>query len=117
MNELTIKITPAFERKVKNLLSPESLNELLDYLQENPEKGDLVQGTSGVRKLRWKTGRNNKGKSGGVRVLYHYSKNILVLLITVYDKSEKENITPAERNELKQLIPQLVAKYKEDILR
>jgi hypothetical protein len=75
----------------------------------------VISGTSGVRKLRWKSGLNDKGKSGGVRVLYHYSKGLLVLLITLYSKSEKENLTEAERNELKRLVPATVAKYKGDL--
>ena len=82
MDELIIKATPAFEKKVKKLLTTEAFEDLLDYLEQFPNKGDLISGTSGVRKLRWKTGKNEKGKSGGVRVLYHYSKNILILLIT-----------------------------------
>jgi mRNA-degrading endonuclease RelE of RelBE toxin-antitoxin system len=88
---------------------------LLDFLELHPDKGDLIAGTSGVRKLRWKSGKNDKGKSGGVRVLYHYSKGILVLLITIYSKSEKENISQQERNELKRSIPLLVSKYLEDL--
>lgn len=75
----------------------------------------LESGTSGVRKLRWSSGKENKGKSGGVRVLYHYTNNVLILLITLYAKSKKENITQGERNELRTLIPQLVAKYREDL--
>ena len=115
MNNLTIKTTPAFDRKAKALMTEESLEDLYDNLEANPEKGAIIAGTGGVRKLRWPTGRNNKGKSSGVRVLYHYSKDVLVLLITVYGKSEKDNVTQAERNNLKRLVPQLIAKYIEDI--
>lgn len=115
MSNIIIKTTPVFEREAKKLLTQEVLNDLFDYLETNPAKGDLIQGTSGVRKLRWKTGKNDKGKSGGVRVLYHYSKDTLILLIMLYGKSEKDNITQAERNELKHTVPQLVAKYKEGL--
>jgi mRNA-degrading endonuclease RelE of RelBE toxin-antitoxin system len=114
-DKLLIKMTPVFKRTAKSLLTEEALKELLDHLEINPEKGKLIQKTGGIRKLRWKNGKSNKGKSAGVRVLYHYSKDILVLLITLYKKSEKENITPAERNELKQLIPELISKYRENL--
>jgi len=97
------------------MLNDKAVEKLYDLLGSQPEKGDIVSGTGGVRKLRWATGKNNKGKSGGVRVLYHYSKNLLVLLITLYEKSEKDNITKAERNQLKRDIPKLVAKYCEDL--
>lgn len=116
MQKITIKTTPAFDCKAKRALTAVALEELYDYLEDHPEKGDIIPGTHGVRKLRWKTGKDNKGKSGGIRVLYHYSKNILILLITFYEKSEKENITQLEKNELKKLIPQLVTKYKEELL-
>lgn len=115
MSEITIKITPTFERQAKRLLTNDSSEALFDYLQCHPEKGDLMPGTGGVRKLRWRSGKDNKGKSGGVRVLYHYSRGVLVILLTLYSKSDKENISDKERNELKQLVPQLVAKYKEDL--
>ncbi len=108
-------MTPAFERKAKKLLTEEALYELLDYLEVQPEKGVIISGTGGVRKLRWKTGKNDRGKSGGVRVLYHYSQNLLVLLITLYSKTEKENINQEERNELRRILPQLVAQYQEDL--
>jgi mRNA-degrading endonuclease RelE of RelBE toxin-antitoxin system len=114
MKSAIIKTTPAFDRKAKKLLTQESLDGLLDFLEENPDKGDLIRGTGGVRKLRWKSGKNDRGKSGGVRVLYHYSKGILILLITLYSKSEREDVSQAERNELKHIMPQLIAKYRED---
>jgi hypothetical protein len=112
---MILKTTPVFEKKAKKLLTIEALESLFDYLEKNPEKGVIVKGTGGVRKIRWETGKNNKGKSGGIRVLYHYSKNILVLLITLYGKSEQDNISQSERNELRKLIPQLVSKYKEGL--
>jgi mRNA-degrading endonuclease RelE of RelBE toxin-antitoxin system len=115
MNSLIITMTPAFEKKANKLLTTEALEDLLDYLESNPDKGDLIAGISGVRKLRWKSGKNDRGKSGGVRVLYHYSKGILILLITLYSKSEKDNIDQRERNELKRTIPLLVEKYLEDL--
>jgi len=74
-----------------------------------------IRGSGGVRKLRWKTGMNTKGKSGGVRVIYHFSNNFLVLLITLYGKSQKENVTQAEKNELKKTVPLLIDKYMEDL--
>jgi mRNA-degrading endonuclease RelE of RelBE toxin-antitoxin system len=115
MDDFIIKMTPAFEKKAKKHLTEDALEELLDFLEFHPEKGDLIVGTSGVRKLRWKSGKNDKGKSGGVRVLYHYSKGLLVLLITIFSKSEKENISKEERNDLKRSIPLLVSKYLEDL--
>lgn len=114
MKKIIIKTIPYFERQAKKLLSEKAMDELFDYLEQYPEQGDLIPGAGGVRKLRWITGKNNKGKSGGVRVLYHYSKSVLVILIMLYSKNDKENISEAEKNELKKLVPQLVRKYKEE---
>lgn len=96
------------------MLTEKATEELFDHLEQFPEEGDLIPGTGGVRKLRWVTGKNNKGKSGGVRVLYHYSKSVLVILIMLYSKNDKENISDSEKNELKKLVPQLVRKYEEE---
>lgn len=114
-HQFVIKTTPAFDKKAKKLLTVDSVESLFDYLEVHPEKGDLIKGTGGVRKLRWQSGKSNKGKSGGVRVLYHYSKDVLVILITLYSKSEKDDISGEERNQLKKLIPQLISKYKEEM--
>ncbi len=114
MNKLIIKTVPSFDRQAKKLLSAQAQEDLFDYLEAHPEKGDIIIGTGGVRKLRWATGKDNKGKSSGVRVLYHYAKEILIILIMLYKKNEAENIAESEKNELKKLIPQLVRKYKEE---
>ena len=113
-HQFIIKTTPGFDKKAKKILTAESTESLFDYLEVHPEKGDLIKGTGGVRKLRWQSGRS-KGKSGGVRVLYHYSKDVLIILITLYSKSEKDDISGEERNQLKKLMPQLIAKYTEGL--
>ncbi|MCL2819337.1 MAG: type II toxin-antitoxin system RelE/ParE family toxin [Oscillospiraceae bacterium] len=69
----------------------------------NPACGVMIQGTGGIRKLR--VAFNNKGKSGGARVIYidfaGYNKTYF---ITVYAKGEMDNLSQAERNELKELV-------------
>ncbi len=58
-----------------------------------------MQGTGGIRKLRWSA--KSKGKSGGVRIIYYYhSESMPVFLLTLFGKSEKANLSKAERNEL-----------------
>ncbi len=109
-----VKATPQFMRLAKKAMTAEALQELVDVLSLQPEKGALIRGTGGVRKVRWRTGKDNKGKSGGVRILYYYGQGVLVLLVTLFRKSEKENIDTAEKNELKKLLPELVRKYKDE---
>ncbi|MFN0106509.1 MAG: type II toxin-antitoxin system RelE/ParE family toxin [Bryobacteraceae bacterium] len=54
------------------------------------------------------------GKSGGARVIYYFhNESVPVFLLSVYAKNEKVNLTPAERNILKRLVPELVHAYNE----
>src|ERR1039458_8892194 len=69
--------------------------------------GDVIPETGGVRKLRWSA--RGKGKRGGVRVIYYFHNEAFpLLLLTVYAKNQKANLTKAERNDLKKLVPILV---------
>jgi mRNA-degrading endonuclease RelE of RelBE toxin-antitoxin system len=115
MDEFVIKATPKFLREAHKLLSEDDLEQLYDLLSINPNIGSVISGTGGVRKLRWSPKRSNKGKSGGVRILYHYSNHVLIILLGVFSKSESENISQAEKNELKNLLPSLIKIFKEDL--
>ena len=64
---LTIVELPEFIRRSKKLLAESELNDLIDYLATHPTAGVLIQGTGGIRKVRWK--REGTGKSSGVRVI------------------------------------------------
>ena len=69
---------------------------------EPPKAGDVMEGTGGVRKLRWR--RGGQGKSGGVRVIYYYHDDLMPLyLLTLFAKGDK-----AERNDLASLVDVLV---------
>ena len=70
-----------------------------------------MQGTGGIRKLRW--GRSGKGKSSGVRVIYYYLNNAMPLfLLTVFGKSEKTNLSKGEQNTLSRLTRVLKQNYQ-----
>ena len=108
---ITIVELPEFIRKSEKLMSSEEHDFLLSYLATNPTAGILIQGTGGVRKVRWATG--NKGKSGSTRVIYFYhNPDIPLFLLTAFSKSGQGNLTKAERNELAGLTKILVQNYK-----
>lgn len=93
-------------------MSEEDIEELVAYLGENPDAGDEIQGTGGCRKLRFSIRGNNKGKSGGVRTITFYSGDLMpVFLLTAFGKSQKVNLTKAERNELKKITDAIVQEY------
>jgi len=79
----------------------------VDHLAAHPAAGDLIEGTGGVRKLRW--ARDGRGKSGGVRVIYYFHSEAMPLyLLTMFAKNERANVSKAERNALAGLVDVLV---------
>ena len=107
----TIAEMPEYARRAERLLSDDERQDLIDYLAVSPAAGAIMQGTGGVRKLRWS--RQGSGKSGGVRVVYYFhNKRIPLYLLTVFGKGEKDNLSKAERNELAKLIQLLVRAWK-----
>jgi hypothetical protein len=104
---LTIAELPEYVRRVEKLLSATERIDIVNYLAAHPKVGDLVEGTGGIRKLRW--GRGSQGKSGGVRVIYYFhSESMPLYLLTLFAKNERANISKAERNELAELVELLV---------
>ncbi|MDR1848412.1 MAG: type II toxin-antitoxin system RelE/ParE family toxin [Zoogloeaceae bacterium] len=102
---------PSYIRLADKLLSEEERQDLISYLAEHPKSGDIMEGTGGVRKLRWR--RGSQGKSGGVRVIYYYHDDLMPLyLLTLFAKGDKTNLTKFERNELAGLVDVLVNIWK-----
>lgn len=110
---LTVAETPAYIRQAESLLSEQERRDVVSYLAAHPRAGDLMEGTGGVRKLRW--GRGGRGKSGGVRVIYYvHSDDMPLYLLTLFAKNERANLSKAERNELAGLVDSLVSAWFED---
>ncbi len=106
----TVVETPEFRKRVARLLSASERDKFIDYIAGTPGAGDKIPGTGGARKVRW--GAGTRGKSGGVRVITFYSgPPVPVFLLTVFGKGEKANIAKAERNELRNVLSDLVATY------
>lgn len=84
------------------------------FLSENPQAGDLMEGTGGARKVRF-AGRG-KGKSGGYRVITYFGGNdIPVFLLAALSKGERENLSRSERNELKKELEGLAEDYRQSV--
>lgn len=96
--------TKEFDDRWRSLsLTDNELSELQMYLCENPDAGVVMQGTGGIRKVRWAL--PGKGKSGGIRVVYLdvvFAEKIY--LLSLFAKNEKENLSKEERNEFKNLV-------------
>ena len=95
----TVVQTDQFEARTKGRMSAADVVTVINLVAADPHCGDLVQGTGGVRKLRFAV--KGKGKSGGVRVVYYYHNDTMpVFLMTLFAKKEKDNLTKAESNML-----------------
>jgi hypothetical protein len=107
---ITIVELPEFIRRSKKLLTEDEQSNLINYLATHPTAGVLMQGTGGIRKVRWK--REGTGRSSGVRVIYYFhSERYPLFLLTIFGKSEKVNLSQAERNELAKLTHILIESY------
>ncbi|MCM2270626.1 MAG: toxin [Thermoanaerobaculia bacterium] len=89
---------PAFARYRETYLDDEELRRLQATLLANPEAGDLVQGTGGLRKLRFGDARRQKGRRGGLRVVYYYwTGGPQFWLFTLFDKDEMNDLTSQQK--------------------
>jgi hypothetical protein len=80
-------------------LGEPDLEALERLIMERPEVGVVMPGTGGLRKVRFASAKGNKGKSGSERVCYAlFPRPGLALMVTVFGKDDKDNLTAAERN-------------------
>ena len=98
--------TPTFARMVTALLADDEYRELQNELMEDPERGDLIKGGGGIRKLRYAA--QGRGKSGGVRVIYYWVKdNGQIYMLVVYPKSKKDTLSDKEVAILHEFVKEL----------
>jgi len=109
--KLTFLESRAFTSRWLEIADGESLWELQNELLHAPNKGDVIAGTGGFRKVRVKL--PGRGKSAGARAIYlHLPESQTVVFIALYTKSEKADISPAEKKALREI----AARLKEEIL-
>jgi hypothetical protein len=95
--------TPVFTRGVRNRLSEEEYRGLQVALLLRPEQGKVMRGSGGLRKIRWSA--KGQGKRGGTRVIYFWSPAAeTIYMLLLYDKSEQEDLTPAQAKLLAKLV-------------
>lgn len=98
---------PIFSKRWEEIgLGEDELLALQIMLLKDPQSGPIMEGTGGIRKVRFPL--ENKGKSGSVRVCYaDFAEYEVTYLITAFTKNEKENLTKEEKNTLKKLVKAL----------
>jgi hypothetical protein len=104
MHALFVELPP-FERLRSAYLDDEAYREMQLSLMTDPTAGDVIQGTGGLRKLRWTDKRRGKGKRGGLRIIYYYWVSGLEFwLFTLYDKNEMSDLSKKDRATLEALL-------------
>jgi hypothetical protein len=103
--------TRVFTARMKGRMTDEELRGLQNELLAEPEKGDLIRGCGGLRKIRSGATARGKGKRGGIRVIYlNIPEAERIDLLTVYGKDEKDDLSAAEKRVLRKLVAELRAK-------
>ena len=97
--------TSIFTRQVKALIDDETYRRFQNFLLQQPDFGDTIQGTHGARKIRW-SGEGRRGKSYGIRVIY-VLRNERIYFLLAYDKTRKADLTSDERKTLGSIIKNL----------
>jgi len=96
---------PAFERYRSTYFDDVAFSAFQSFLLKNPAAGDVIQGTGGLRKVRFSDPKRQKGKRGGVRIIYYWwLGGSQFWLFTLYDKDSQDDLTSAQRKILKQLL-------------
>ena len=96
---------PPFERYRQRYLTDEAFRRLQLELLHNLLKGEVIQGTGGLRKARFGDMQRRKGKRGGIRVIYYwFTADSEIYLLLAYGKNEKADLSPQEVKVLRELV-------------
>lgn len=114
MNALFVELPP-FTRYRGGYLDEEGFRLLQSALLANPESGDVIEGTGGLRKVRHADAHRGKGKRGGLRVIYFWWRpGSQFWLFTIYGKDLRDDLSPKERAALKEMLKlELAARRKQ----
>lgn len=101
---------PFFSSVREDYLDDDAFKALQNVLIANPEAGDVIKGTGGLRKMRFADARRNKGTRGGLRVIYYFKvSDAQIWFFTLYDKDDADDLTAAQ---LKMLKGRLLQQFK-----
>jgi hypothetical protein len=107
----TVVYTERYAGRAERILSDDEMDAVTYSVASDPFAGDLIVGTGGIRKIRF--GKGSRGKSGGVRVIYYYHDiYVPILLMDIYAKNEKGDLSKAERNSLQKLVAEYKKQYR-----
>jgi hypothetical protein len=94
--------TSIFTKEIQRLLPDDSYRMLQSVLMLRPDAGNLIQGSGGLRKIRWNL--PSSGKRGALRVIYYWSPPDSIFMLFPYRKNEQENLTAEQLKLLRGLV-------------
>lgn len=98
---------PPFAQHRQHYLSDDEFRKLQILLLQNPETGDVIEASGGLRKLRYTDEKRGKGKRGGLRIIYFWwAVGQQFWLFTLYNKNEMSDLTPSQCKILEGLLKQ-----------
>lgn len=84
-------------------------------LLRSPVCGDVIQHTGGLRKVRFSDSKRNKGKRGGIRIIYYwYLEKSHFLLFTIYGKNIADDLTTTQREQLSKMLEMIKKRRNDD---
>jgi hypothetical protein len=96
--------TPVFTAQIVELLTDSEYSKVQAALVLQPDLGELIQGTGGLRKMRWGLPARGRGKSGGLRIIYYwYTSQSVIYMLMVYSKSRKEDLSAEQKRALRKI--------------
>ncbi|MAZ77395.1 MAG: addiction module toxin RelE [Legionellaceae bacterium] len=105
---------PCFLGGAKKYLTDDERSLMISFLAQFPESGNVIPGSGGLRKLRWR--QSGQGKRGGVRVIYYFYNNTAPLvLLDLYSKHDKEDLDKSELKMLSKLANELKLSYRRGV--
>jgi hypothetical protein len=101
----------AYRRQVDKLLTADERDAVIELIAYDPNCGDLIPGTGGLRKVR--VGRGGSGKRGGARVIYYfYNAEFPLLLLGLYAKNEKSDLSTREKMKLVDAVKEITGPWQ-----
>jgi hypothetical protein len=98
-------------RRAEELLTADEQDAVIDLIAYDPTCGDLIAGTGGLRKVR--VGRGGSGKRGGARVIYYfYNAGFPLVLMALYAKNEKANLSARDKKALAVTLEEIMAPWR-----
>ena len=106
---ITVAETAVFMRQAGALWTDDERFEFVDFIARNPEAGDLIPASGGIRKVRW--GRRGSGKRGGARIIFYHDLAMPLHLLAIYAKARRDDLSSDARRTVRGLVERLKEAY------